>query len=156
MTRHWIGIALLAACLSCSSTGGPRYMGFAVGTSYAPYPPRIYLDHSPRMMLVGGVYVADDPYLDYDMFQYGSRWYLYANDYWYTSSRYDGPYRAVDVRYVPHEVIAVPAGEWRDHPRGRGYARGHRTADRDHGRYDNPGRGRGRGHGHDRGDDDDR
>jgi hypothetical protein len=132
MTRHWIGIALLAACLSCSSTGGPSYMGFAVGTSYAPGPPRFYFDRSPHVTLVAGtdVWMVDDPAVNYDMFQYGSRWYVYANDYWYTSPRYDGPYRTVDVRYVPREVISVPSRDWRDHPHGRGHGRTRNGHDR--------------------------
>jgi len=133
MTRHWIGIALLAACLSCSSTGGPSYMGFAVGTSYAPGPPRFYMDHSPHMRLVAGtdVWMSDDPDVTCDMFQYGSHWYVYANDYWYMSPHYDGPYRAVDVRYVPHQVITIPSRNWRDHPHGRGhYSRSQHGGDR--------------------------
>jgi hypothetical protein len=137
MARYWIGIALLGACLSCSSTGGPTYMGFAVGTEYAPGPPRFYLDHSPHTTLVAGtdVRIVDDPDVNADMFLYGSRWYVYSNDYWYMSPNYGGPFRTVDVRYVPHEVITVPVAEWRDHPRGRGNGNGRSRHGKDRGNH---------------------
>jgi hypothetical protein len=121
-----------------------------IGT--APPPPLVVFHHPPAMRLVPaqGVYVVGGPDLAYDCFRFGAFFYIYNDGWWYRASRYGGPYRAIEARYVPRPIFMVPPSHWR-HPHGmppgqakkidrRGYDRGHGN---DHGN------GRGRDHGRD-------
>lgn len=114
-----------------SSEGSTRtYLGFSVGITNAPPPPRMHYRSAPSYQVVElGVRVVDSPD-DCDLFQYGGNYYLYSSNYWYVSNRYDGSYRIIDVQRVPRAVLEVPDHRWRHHPRGHAY--GHRK----HGGHD--------------------
>lgn len=125
MAKRTTLIAALAAVLSLGASqalAARTYLGFTVGISNAPPPPVITFRTAPRMVLVPDtrVYVVDDPRYDvgYDLFRSGGTWYVYDNGYWYRSTSYRGPYRVVDVRYVPRNVLRVPPGHWKGHPHG--------------------------------------
>jgi hypothetical protein len=116
-----------------------------------------------------GVYVVRTQY-DYDIFRYGPYYYVCDDGFWYRSRGYRGPFRVVDVRYVPRSVLYVPDRHWkhrwkhmdyarwrgdRDHDRRYQRYRDHdRIVYRDHDRDDDRdddrdhGRDRSRGHGH--------
>jgi hypothetical protein len=53
---------------------------------------------------------------DYDMFRYGSTYYAYNNDQWYSSRRSHGQFRAIDERYVPMQISRVPRDRWHNYP----------------------------------------
>jgi len=74
----------------------------------------------PDLMLVEGsrVYVVVNAESGYDMFRYGSSWYVCHDGYWYRSRTYRGPYAVIDVRSVPRAVVSVPARHWKHHPHG--------------------------------------
>ena len=55
---------------------------------------------------------------DYDVFRYGSRYYAYDNNRWYSSNRSSGTYRQVDERNVPSQFSRVPARNWKHYPSG--------------------------------------
>ena len=112
---RWAVPALL--CASCV-VPGETYVGFSTGVATAP-PPEVPVAAEPAVVPAGeGVYVVTDPAVPYDMFRYGATWYLYSGGYWYRAPSYGGPYAAVDVRYVPREVVTVPPGHWKHHPHG--------------------------------------
>ncbi|HEU4382216.1 MAG TPA: hypothetical protein VFR85_01835 [Anaeromyxobacteraceae bacterium] len=120
----WTLLALTyAACVPGSTTT----VGFTSGVEGAPPPPPAVVAQPPVVSVTGGVYVVSDPAIQYDMFQYGSSWYVYSGGYWYRAPSYRGPFTVVDVRYVPRRVIEVPPGHWKNHPRGGppGQARKH-------------------------------
>ena len=141
------------------------YFGFTIGISNAPAPV-VFFHERPRLAYVPEerVYVVDDDDCDYDAFYTGDYWYVVDDGYWYRARSYGGPYRVVDVRYVPRRVLVVPAEHWRHHPHGgppglvrryrynddsrdyryrdAGY-RYHRDGDDDHGKH-----GHKHGHGH--------
>jgi hypothetical protein len=135
------------------------YYGFTIGISNAPPPPRVIFRERPRVVMVPEtrVYVIDDSYPDpgYDMFQSGNYWYVVDDGYWYRARSYGGPYRVVDVRYVPRPLLMVPERRWRHHPHGgppgqmkkMRYDRGDYDRGGDYGR--GKGKGNGKGHGHD-------
>jgi hypothetical protein len=52
----------------------------------------------------------------YDMFRYGSNYYVYNDSSWYMSSRSRGRFAAIDDRLVPREFSRVPREHWRNYP----------------------------------------
>ncbi|HET6923069.1 MAG TPA: hypothetical protein VFI16_07975 [Anaeromyxobacteraceae bacterium] len=125
MTRRitsWVLSALTyAACVPGSTTT----VGFTTGG--APPPPPAVVVEPAVVSVSGGVYVVSEPSVRYDMFRYGSGWYLYSGGYWYRAPSYRGPFAVVDVRYVPRQVMEVPRRHWKHHPHGGppGHARKH-------------------------------
>ncbi len=119
MKRTMIGMAvLLALALSASAPAhADTYFGFQVGIGNAPPPPRVAYTSPPRMERDARSqvqFLADDP--GYDMFRYGSSYYICAQGYWYNSRNYRGPFYAIDVRRVPRQVFSVPPERWHHHP----------------------------------------
>ena len=110
-----------------SNNGSGTYMGFLVGVSNAPPPPRVYVRSAPTYVVTvsSGVRVVESPEPDCDMFFYGGTYYLYSSSgYWYRCRDYGGNYALVEVRSVPRAVLEVPSAHWRHHP-GKGHGRGH-------------------------------
>lgn len=55
---------------------------------------------------------------DYDVFQYGRRYYAYnyRNTRWYISRRGRGRFTMIDTRSVPRELRRIPRDHWRNYP----------------------------------------
>ena len=146
-------VALLIAAAMCvaGSAGAETqtYVGFQIGISNAPPPPRTVFVTAPPCEGIPGspVYVVEQPGLSYDCFVYGSRYYMYNDGFWYRSATYRGPFRVVDVRYVPRPILVVPEGHWKHHPHGGppGQWKKYSADNDDRG---NGHRGHGHGHGH--------
>jgi len=149
MKRSILSLALLAAALTmlpaASASAAQTYFGFSIGIASAPPPPRVYFRDPPDVVLVPStrVYVVDTDY-DYgmDMFRYGRFYYVMRSGYWYRGRTYRGPFQVVDVRYVPRQILYVPASHWKHHPRGGWPGRGHGDRDHDRGRDRGDHRGR--------------
>lgn len=87
--------------------------------SSAPMPPQLYFKKNPRWVTVSGTRVlmlSPRDRQDYDMFRYGSSYYIYDNGYWYRSNRSNGTFVAIDARAVPSVFYQVPATKWRNYP----------------------------------------
>jgi hypothetical protein len=124
-------------------------VGVSINIGNAPPPPAMVVREEPRYVVVPGssVYVCDDDRIGYDSFHYGVYFYTYNGGYWYRARRWGGPYRAIEVRYVPRAIMTVPANRWHHHPHGgppglvrRGYRHGHDrevvvVEERDRGRH---------------------
>ena len=139
-TTFMAAMAIVALAATTAPAQARTYFGFNIGISNAPPPPPVYFRSAPRMVLVPEtrVYVIDDGYdIGYDMFRSGSYYYVCDDGYWYRSRSYGGPFRAVDVRYVPRGVLTVPASRWHNHPHGGppGQMKKHRGNGRGHGRW---------------------
>ena len=133
MTRHpAVLTALVLSCISCAS--GPTHYGFRVDVTSAPPPPRVMFAEEPHLVVVegSGVYVVSNAGPDYDMFRYGSSWYLCHDGYWYRASRYSGTYVAVEVQAVPRAVVSVPPRHWKHHPHGGPPGQTKKGRDRDY------------------------
>lgn len=118
MTRNVIRWTL--PTLMCAACVGPgtTYLGFTTGVATAPPPPVVVVEQPAVVPAPGtSVYVVTDPAVRYDMFRYGTTWYLYSGRYWYRSASHRGPFSVVDVRRVPREVVTLPPGHWKHHPR---------------------------------------
>ena len=133
-----LGVALVFASPAAART--QTYFGFQIGITNAP-PPHVVFYEEPVVYAVPGysVYAVED--CPYDMFRYGRSWYVCDDGYWYRGYGYRGPYRAIDVRYVPPTVLYANIS-YRDHPRYRSY-QGYRS--RDYGYRDSGRRYRDRG-----------
>ncbi len=119
MTRLGFRWALAALALASCVAPGEAYLGFSTGVDGAPPPPSAVVEVQPAAEPVeGGVYVVTDPAVPYDMFRYGSTWYVYSRGYWYQSNSYRGPFAVVDVRSVPRPVVTAPPERWKHHPHG--------------------------------------
>ncbi|ABC82004.1 hypothetical protein [Anaeromyxobacter dehalogenans] len=79
----------------------------------------------PELVAVPGYPVYYAPRLPANYFFYDGLYWVYANDTWYASSWYDGPWDAVDPYYVPAYVLRVPVRYYRAPPP---YFRGWRAA----------------------------
>jgi YXWGXW repeat-containing protein len=85
----------------------------------APPPPTVTFSTTPTWELVPGtrVYLVNDAERpDYDLFRYGSSYYIYDNGYWYRASSWNGPFVAVNNASVPVVFSGVPRTEWRSYP----------------------------------------
>jgi hypothetical protein len=93
-------------------------VGFSIGISNAPPPPRVVFVDEPQVVIVPGssVYVVQNT--DYDVFRYGGYFYLSSGGYWYRSRSYSEPFTVCDVRRVPRTVLTVPSQHWKHHPLG--------------------------------------
>ena len=118
MKRHAaVLVALAITCVSCAS--GPTHYGFQLDVRSAPPPPRVVIVDEPDLVVVGsGVYVVSNAGPDYDMFRYGSTYYLCYDGYWYRSSSLSGRFVVVEMQSVPQQVVSVPARHWKHHPHG--------------------------------------
>jgi hypothetical protein len=114
---------------------GATSVGVNISIGNAPPPPVVVVREEPRIMLVPNtaVYVCNDDRVSYDSFRYGVYWYAYNDGYWYRARRWGGPFRAIEVRYVPRAIMTVPARHWRHHPHGGppGLTSRHRNHDDD-------------------------
>lgn len=74
---------------------------------------------TPRWQAVNGTRVEEIVGPErpaYDLFRYNGNYYAYNNTRWYTSTRADGQFNAVDERSVPTEFTRVPVDHWRSYP----------------------------------------
>lgn len=95
-------------------------------------PPEVHFRGRPHLMMVPGtrVMVVRDADADYDMFRFGRTWYVYDTNGWWRASTYRGPFRSVDERFVPGDILSVPASNWRNYPENGWRSRHDRDWDR--------------------------
>ena len=72
----------------------------------------------PRWVPIGGtrVYIVRDEAVDYDMFRFNNRYYVYRDDRWYWSNQWRGSFVLVEENAVPEELYQVPREHWRHYP----------------------------------------
>ena len=119
MRRITLGAMLAIGLVTPLTAPAATSVGISVNIGNAPPPPVVVVRQEPRVMVVPGstVYVVQDE-MPYDMFRYGVYWYVYNDGYWYRARAYRGPFRVIEVRYVPRAIVSVPARHWRHHPHG--------------------------------------
>ena len=117
--RLRIAGVVLALIISASAAQAQTrtWVGFQVGLSGGS-PPPLYWREEPRVVLVEHVAVVEDARCEDDVFRYDNAWWRMRNGWWSRSPSWSGPWRAVDVRYVPQRVLYVPAARWKHHPHG--------------------------------------
>ena len=76
---------------------------------------------SPRWVVVPGtrVYaIQNDVRPDFDVFRYGSYYYVYRGGNWYRARTWNGRYAVVQDRALPAQFDVVPRQHWRAYPPG--------------------------------------
>jgi hypothetical protein len=98
--------AVVVAC-TLLGTCAPAGAQVSIGINLGAYPDLVAVPGYP-------VYYA--PRLDSNLFFYDGLYWVYAQDSWYASSWYDGPWDAVDPEWVPLFVLRVPVRYYRQPP----------------------------------------
>jgi hypothetical protein len=70
----------------------------------------------PELIPVPGYPVYYAPRLDANYFFYDGLYWVYQDDYWYTSSWYDGPWEFVEPEFVPVFILRIPVRYYRRPP----------------------------------------
>jgi len=100
---------------SSSGMGSSGSMGSMTGTAGQPYSgPAITFQSPPTVAIIPGTQVSYLRNSDYDMYQYGTDWYMNYNGTWYRGSNYSGPYVTVESTTVPQPIVTVPV-QYRRH-----------------------------------------
>jgi len=107
-----LGFLAPAAAQVSLNFGGP---GVNIGINLGGY---------PQLVPVPGYPVYYAPSVNGNYFYYDGLYWVYANDNWYESSWYNGPWTLVDPFDVPNFVLQVPVRYYRHAP---AYFRGWRA-----------------------------
>jgi len=79
----------------------------------------INLPGPPRLVAVPATpVVMYAPSVGANYFFYGSRYYVFANDGWFVSPGYNGPWTIVAPEFVPRPILRVPVQYYRVPPPG--------------------------------------
>lgn len=106
-------LVVLALLLSQSASArtevsvGISVPGVSIGINVPAY---------PRLVQVPEYPVYYDPDASVNFFFYDGLYWVYAEDDWYSSSWYNGPWRRVEHDYVPAYVLRVPVRYYRRPP----------------------------------------
>ncbi len=115
--RHHRGIGLLAACILLGATTAAwgqvsvgvevAVPGLSLGITIPAYPSLVPIPGYP-------VYYA--PRLGVNLFFYEGMYWLFAQDNWYYSSWYDGPWYLAQPAFVPDFILRIPILYYRRPP----------------------------------------
>jgi len=100
-----------------------RYIALCILLSFAPLASAnddvaidIHIGSYPRLVAVPGYPVYYDPYIPANYFFYDGLYWVFANDGWYESHWYNGPWHYARPEYVPYYVLRVPVRYYRRPP----------------------------------------
>jgi hypothetical protein len=111
-----------------------------------PPPPSIVFRHEPPVVVVPQTDVYYVPEASgYDMYRYGSWWYVNRDGYWYRSRTYNGPFAVVEYNRLPRAIVGVPK-HYRHHPHRHHERYGDAPDRHDHRGKDHRGKHRHRDH----------
>src|SRR5438128_419410 len=107
MAFRWFAAALLLGLAVPASA--ETYFGFRTGIMNAPPAPVVLARAEPHLIIVPytRIYKVKDStlHLDGDMFLFAGYWYIFRSGFWYQARTLRGPYRVVDARQVPREIL---------------------------------------------------
>lgn len=106
---------ILAALLLCSIT--PAMAQVSIGIRSANVSIGINFPVYPQLVRVPGYPVYYAPSVNSNYFFYDGYYWVYYDDYWYTSEWYNGPWYLVEPYYVPEFVLRIPVRYYRSPPR---------------------------------------
>lgn len=100
-------VAMFVLLGSTMAARAEVHVGISIGINVPVY---------PHLAVVPGYPVYYDPDIDGNYFFYDGQYWVYANDVWYASSWYNGPWIVVEPVYVPVFVLRVPVRYYRRPP----------------------------------------
>jgi hypothetical protein len=156
-------IALVIALVGVASSVAQAQVHVEIGI-HLPSPPQLVI-----IPQVPAVRYVPAPAAPGNLFAYNGQYWAFANDGWYVSAGYNGPWVSVNPQFVPRPILLVPVqyyhvppGHWKKWERGRpphwqedwgpewADKREWKRRDRDDDdRDDHRGKGKGKGHGRD-------
>ncbi|PKN12192.1 MAG: hypothetical protein CVU69_08320 [Deltaproteobacteria bacterium HGW-Deltaproteobacteria-4] len=110
--RYGLIILGIMLCLATSAT-----TQMSVGISLPHVSIGINLPVYPELALVPGYPVYYAPRLSANYFFYDGMYWVYQDDYWYTSDWYNGPWWRVEPEFVPVFILRIPVRYYRSPPR---------------------------------------
>jgi hypothetical protein len=172
MKRSGLNLFLAAALVAATAVlAAPSVSMAEVNVSINIPLPGLVIPAPPGLIVIPGTYVYYPPAVGVDIFFYHGYWYRPYGGGWYIANGYNGPWRTVGPRHVPHALIEMPRDyrrippihervpyqtvhknwrtwenerHWDNHDHGRGNHGEHRG----HGHDEGHGEGHGHGHGH--------
>jgi hypothetical protein len=105
--RYLLAIALSALLYTTAAAHDNVSVGINIGFNMGGY---------PSLVRVPGYPVYYDPRVSANYFFYDGLYWVYADDNWYQSGWYNGPWIVVRPEYVPVYVLRVPVRYYRRPP----------------------------------------
>ena len=87
-----------------------------VGVGIAVPGVSISISNYPRLVRIPGYPVYYDPYLSMNLFFYDGLYWVFADDDWYVSDWYNGPWTLVARVSVPVYILRIPVRYYRHPP----------------------------------------
>jgi hypothetical protein len=109
-------LLVAASLLLGSLTRAEAQVSVGVGITFPGVEIGVNVPAYPELVLVPGYPVYYDPRAETNYFFYDGVYWVYANENWYASSWYNGPWRIVRPEYVPLYVLRVPVRYYRAPP----------------------------------------
>jgi hypothetical protein len=78
----------------------------------------INLPGPPSLVIIPQTPVAYAPAVPANLFFYGGRYYVFANNGWYAGPMYNGPWAVIAPTHIPPPILAVPVRYYRAPPPG--------------------------------------
>ena len=124
------GAAVFAVTLLVASYAPPSLARVNLDVHIGiPAPPAVVFPSEPQVVAVPDTHVYYVPGApDYDMYRYGSYWYVNRDGYWYRARRYNGPFTYVEYGHVPYQIVRLPR-EYHHHPLRPHHPHGHHRDD---------------------------
>jgi hypothetical protein len=106
INRTTMRAAIIAICMLLG-TATPAAAEISIGINIGFY---------PDLVMVPGYPVYYAPQLNTNLFFYDGLYWVYAQDRWYASSWYNGPWDMMEPEMVPYFVLRVPVLYYRQPP----------------------------------------
>jgi hypothetical protein len=114
MQKIRYGFIVLGMVL-CLATSAPAQV--SIGFSSPHVSIGINLPVYPELVPVPSYPVYYAPQLNANYFFYDGMYWVYQDDYWYTSDWYNGPWWLVEPEFVPVFILRIPVRYYRSPPR---------------------------------------
>ncbi|HZV83183.1 MAG TPA: hypothetical protein VFF53_13550 [Geobacteraceae bacterium] len=122
MGKMRYGIVVLGILLCCSASPASAQVSIGIGLPHVSI--GINLPVFPELVPVPGYPVYYAPRVNANYFFYDGMYWVFLDDYWYTSYWYNGPWRVVEPEVLPLFILRIPVRYYRHPPQ---YFRGWRA-----------------------------
>jgi hypothetical protein len=109
-----LGLAVLLAVAPVAAVQAQVGVGIQIGLPGGQM--GVSMPSYPMLVRVPGYPVYYDPQAHNNYFFYDGLYWVYANDDWYASSWYNGPWQLTGRDYVPLYVLRIPVRYYRQPP----------------------------------------
>lgn len=109
-----LGLAVLLAFAPVAAVQAQVSVGIQIGLPGVQI--GVNMPTYPQLVRVPGYPVYYDPQASNNYFFYDGLYWVYANDNWYASSWYNGPWELTGRDYVPLYVLRIPVRYYRQPP----------------------------------------